>query len=172
MMKNLPIKEEFRLDTVVSGNFYITEKDVYVKVFSELYDREYHFSLGFIDKKEGIDAARYTARRYQDLVEIGFYPPGTQFLVAKDELDMVTVMAFMPKLDFPEWCPDLESRISKLREKASEVLGVSVGELSHDTILSENYGWLDGEVYCFDLHVLDFDRLLKDGKEYRDMSWI
>ncbi|MBM3200558.1 hypothetical protein FJZ53_06475, partial [Candidatus Woesearchaeota archaeon] len=153
-MKNRPVKEELILKCSVSGNFDIIEKEYYLKVFSDLYDREQDYSLGFLDKKEGLEEAKHFARKYQDLVEAGFYPPNTQFLIARDDLDVLTVMALMPKLDFPEWYPKLEERISGLRKKASKVLGVDESELSGDTALPENYGMIDGEVYCFDLHVL------------------
>lgn len=171
-MKNIPIRKDLRLDNVVSGNFAVKEKNCFVKIFSELYDREYDFSLGFVEKKEGLEEALHFARKYQDLVDAGFYPPGTQFLVTRDDLDVITIMAIMPELDFPEWCPDLKERISNLRGKAAKVLGVSVDELCSDTQLSENYGWFNCEIYCLDLHVLDFNKILKNGNKYRAMSWV
>lgn len=171
-MKNIPIKKGLSLDNVVSGNFEVKEEPYYVKIFSELYDREDDFSLGFVDKKEGLEEALCFAKKYQDLADAGFYPPGTQFLITRDDLDVITVMAVMPKLDFPEWCPDLNERISKLRDKAAKVLGVNLDELCGDTQLSENYGWFNSEIYCLDLHVLDFNKVLKNGNKYRAMSWV
>lgn len=171
-MKNLPIKKDLTFGGLISGNLHVKEMDYYVKIFSELYDRADDFSLGFVNGKRALKEALRFARKYQDLVDVGFYPPGTQFLITKDDLDVVTVMSVMPKLDFPEWCPNLEGRISKLREKAASVLGVKIDELCKDTALSENYGWFNGEIYCFDLHVLDFNKILKNGNKYRVMSWI
>lgn len=172
LMKNIPIKDNLKFSNFISGNFEIKEVDYYVKIFSELYDRADDFSLGFVNGKEGLEEALDFARKYQDLVEAGFYPPGTQFLITKDDLEVVTIMAIMPKLDFPEWCPNLEGRILKLREKAAKVLGVDIDKLCKDTLLSENYGWLNSEIYCLDLHVLDFNKILKNGNKYRVMSWI
>ena len=171
-MKNVPVKKDLKLSSAVSGNFEVIGGGYYLKIFSELYDREDDFSLGFVEGKEGLEEALHFARKYQDLVDVGFYPPNTQFLVTRDDLDVVTVMAIMPKLDFPEWCPNLEERISNLREKAAKVLGISTDELCGDTKLSENYGWFNSEIYCFDLHVLDFNRILKNGNKYRAMSWV
>ncbi len=170
-MKNVPIKKDLKLGITISGNFEVINEDYYVKIFSELYDREDDFSLGFVDGEEGVKEALQFARKYQDLVEVGFYPPNTKFFVARDDLGVITAMAIMPKLDFPEWCQNLEERISKLREKAAKVLGVSLDEICSDTTLSENYGWFNGEIYCFDLHVLDFNIILKNGNKYRAMSW-
>ncbi len=171
-MKNIPIKAYLNFRDLISGNFKIKEKDYYIKIFSELYNRADDFSLGFVNGKKALKEALRFARKYQDLVDICFYPPGTQFLITKDDLDIVTVMAVMPKLNFPEWCPNLEGRISKLREKAAKVLGVNINDLYNDTLLSENYGWFNGEIYCFDMHVLDFNKILKNGNKYRAMSWI
>lgn len=171
-MKNIPIKEDLKFSDLISGNFEIKEKYYYLKIFSELYDRADDFSLGFVKGKRALKEALRFARKYQDLVDVGFYPPGAQFLIAKDGLDVTTIMAVMPKLDFPEWCPNLEWKISRLREKAAKVLGVNINDLCNDTLLSENYGWFNGEIYCFDLHVLDFNKILKNGNKYRVMSWI
>jgi len=171
-MKNLPINKNLTLGGLISGNLQIKEMGYYVKIFSELYDRADDFSLGFVKGKRALKEALRFARKYQDLVDIGFYPPGTQFIIAQDSFDIVTVMSVMPKLDFPEWCPNLEGRISKLREKAAKVLNVEVCDLCRDTSLNENYGWFNGEIYCFDLHVLDFNKILKNGHKYRAMSWV
>lgn len=172
-MEKVPIvNESLKLDAAVSGNFKPKEKPYYIKVFSELYDRDWDVSIGFVDGKEGVKEAEHFARKYQDLVDVGFYPPKTQFIVARDGLEFITVMAIMPELEPAEWCPNLEGDISKLRKKAAKVLGVKEEALSNDTEYECNYGLLDGKVYCFDLHVLDFNKILKNGNKYRTMPWI
>lgn len=171
-MKNLPLKDALKLDNIVSGNLEIRGGEYYVKIFSELYDREEGFSLGFVNHKEGIKEAMHVARKYQDLVDVGFYPPGTQFLVARDELDVITIISVMPKLNPLKQCPDIKERIALSRKKAANVLGVKEDHLGRDTGLELNYGWLDHKLYCFDLHVLNFYKILKNGKKYMAMSWV
>jgi len=83
-MKNIPIKEDLKFSDLISGNFEIKENEHYLKIFSELYDRADDFSLGFVNGKRALKEALRFARKYQDLVDEGFYPPGTQFLIAKD----------------------------------------------------------------------------------------
>ena len=126
-MNSVPIiKKGLKLEEAVSGNFEIKDGNFYVKVLSELYEREDEFSLGFIDTREGIEEACYVARKYQDLVEIGFYPPNTHFIVAKDEVDIITLVSIMPKIDLVgAWYPDLEKEKLVLRRKAAKVLGVN-----------------------------------------------
>lgn len=173
MKKIVPIvKESFRLDEVSPGHFKVSRKSYYVKVFSELYDRDWETSLCFVDTKDGIQEAEDFARTYQDLASVGFYPTGTQFIVARDELNFLTVVSVMPELKPAEHYPDLKKEISILRGKAAKVLGVKKNELGNDAKDSSNYGLLEGKLYCFDLHVLDFHKILKNGKKYRDMPWV
>lgn len=173
MKKIVPIvKESLKLNEVSPGHFKIGGKPYYAKVFSELYDRDWETSLCFVNTKDGIQEAEDFARTYQDLVGVGFYPPGTQFIVAMDELNALTVMALMPELEPAEHYPCLEKEILRLRKKAAKVLGVKKNELGSDAKDSSNYGLLEGKLYCFDFHVLDFHKILKNGQKYRDMPWV
>jgi len=170
-VKKVPIiKKGTRLDEVVSGNFKIKLEPYYIKVLSELYNREDEHSLGFVNKKEGVEEALYVARKYQDLVDVGFYPPNTQFIVARDELNVITIVSVMPEIDPAQWHPHIEKEKAMLRRKAAKVLGVNEKELSYDTTLNSNYGLLDDKIYCFDLHVMPFYKILKSGNKYREIS--
>ncbi len=78
----------------------------------------------------------------------------------------------MPKIKPPKGYKNLKKEIFRLRGKVAKVLGVKRSELWSDTKRDENYGLLEGKVYCFDLHVLDFNKLLKNGQKYRTMPWL
>ena len=169
-MKIPTINDNLCLEKVVSGNFKIKEKPYYVKILSELYGREHEFSLGFVNKKQGIQEAEHVAGQYQNLANAGFYHPDTQFIIGKDEMDVITIISVMPQLYPADLYGCLKRDMSVLRTKAAKVLKIGENELCSDTYLSENYGSLNGKLYYFDSHVLGFHKMLKHGPKYRTMS--
>jgi len=162
-MKNLPVKEE--LDRIISGNYKVKHQPYYVKIFSELYHREYNFSLGF--RKNGLEEAVYVAGRYQKLAKAGFYPEKSRFIITRDSVGIITIASIMPEMIEIE--PE-DQKIKEMRQKAAETLGIKVEELSNDTTKKENYGTLDGRIYCFDSHVMPFENITKHGLKYRYTS--
>lgn len=124
-----------------------------------------HLNLDDYLSKLDVSLAKAMARFYQDLVDVGVYPPGTRFVVCESEYDgkrYPTFMAITPKGDKVKSDDNGDSFLGaseRCQQKLRE-LGLENEDIFVDLILPQNYKRYDGKVYYTDLHVFDDEKHL------------